>query len=84
MFHGEMICFNFRILEQADGSQVINNKVKTPMDSLTPEMQMEYMEVEVQLAYMELLRERERKEAERKRKLARNPFWRLACLCGLV
>ena len=25
-----------------------------------------------------------RREAERQRKMSRNPFWKLACMCGIV
>lgn len=80
----EVVYFNFRIMEQADGSQLINDKVKTPIDSLTPEMQVEYMEVENQLAFMERIRKKEQRERQEcRQKSARNPFYRLACMCGL-
>ena len=42
MFGSKMIYFDFRLVELPDGSQLINDKVKTPVDALTPEMQAEY------------------------------------------
>ena len=48
--------FNFRIIEQPDGVQVIDNRVKTEMDTLTPEMQLEYMEVYEHLVFMERMK----------------------------
>lgn len=91
MNDNEVSCFDFRIIDMEDGSQVIDGSMKTPMDSLTPETQAEYMEVHEQLAFMERMRKKERMEmdrlkmeAERRRKLARNPFYRMACFCGLV
>lgn len=91
MFKTEVVCFGFRIIDMEDGSQVIDESMKTPMDSLTPEMQADYMEVHEQLAFMECMRKKERRkmdrlqrEAERRRKLARNPLYRMACACGLV
>lgn len=91
MFNKETVCFDFRLIDMGDGTQVIDKSVKTPVDALTPEMQVEYMEVHGQVAFMERMRKKERKEmdrlqreAERKRKLAKNPFYRIACFCGMV
>ena len=91
MFKTEVVCFGFRIIDMEDGSQVIDESMKTPMDSLTPEMQADYMEVHEQLAFMERMRKKERREMDRlkmevgrRRKLARNPLYRMACFCGLV
>lgn len=91
MFGKEVVYFDFRIIDMGDGTQVIDKSVKTPVDTLTPEMQVEYMEVHGQVALMERMRKKERREmdrlqreGERKRKLARNPFYRMACFCGMV
>lgn len=91
VFGKEVVCFDFRLVDMEDGSQVIDESMKTPMDSLTPEMQAEYMEVHEQLAFMERVRKKERRkmdrlkmEAGRRRKLARNPLYRMACFCGLA
>lgn len=91
MFEKEIICFNFRLIDLPGDLQVIDEFIKTPIDALTPEMQMEYMEVHEQLTFVKKLQKKERMEEVRKRKveernkkLARNPFYRLACLCGMV
>lgn len=84
MFEKEMVYFNFRIIDIGNGIQVIDESVKTPMDALTTEMQLEYMEVNEQLDFMKWIQEKERKKEARKRKSARNPLYRMAFLCGLV
>lgn len=76
--------FNFRIINLSDGNQIIDPSLKTPYDSLTPIQMVEYTEIDEMLAYMDRMERKAMEEAERKRKLARNPFVRLACFCGLV
>lgn len=76
--------FNFRIITLADGNQIIDPSLKTPYDSLTPSQMVEYTEMDERLSYMDRVKRKTCREAERKRKLARNPFYRLACLCGLI
>lgn len=76
--------FDFRIINTADGNQIIDKKLKTPYNSLTPAQMIEYMEMDNQLAIMDHIKRKDRREAERKRKLARNPLWRMACFCGLI
>lgn len=76
--------FEFRIVNLPDGNQVIDPSLKTPYNSLTPLQMAEYLEMDVQLAYMDRMERKARAEAERRQKLARNPLWRLACLCGMV
>lgn len=75
--------FNFRIINLSDGNQIIDPSLKTPYDSLTPIQMVEYTEIDEMLAYMDRMERKAMEEAERKRKLARNPFVRLACFCGL-
>lgn len=84
MFEKETVYFDFRIINIGNGTQVIDETIKTPVDALTPEMQVEYMEVHSQLAFMERMRKKEQREEERKRKIVRNPIYRMACLCGMV
>lgn len=84
MSEKEVVCFDFRIIQQADGSQIIDDRIKTPIDSLTPEMQVEYMDVHNQLSKMERIKKKEQREAAYKQKLAKNPFVRFACFCGWV
>ena len=75
--------FDFRIFNTADGNQIIDRNLKTPYNSLTPLQMLEYMEVDAQLSFMDRLERKQRAEAERKRRIARNPLYRLACVCGL-
>lgn len=76
--------FDFRIIETPDGNQIIDSTLKTPYSSLTPFQMLEYMEIDNQLAFMERLEKKQKREAERQRKIARNPLWKLACVCGIV
>lgn len=76
--------FDFRIIDTADGNQVIDRNLKTPYSALTPVQMAEYAEMDNRLAYMDRMERKAREEAEHRRKLARNPLYRLACLCGLV
>ena len=76
--------FDFRIIDTADGNQIIDRNLKTPYKALTPLQMVEYLEMDNRLAYMGRMERKARAEALRKRKLARNPFIRFACFCGLV
>ena len=76
--------FNFRIIDTADGNQIIDRNLKTPYNALTPSQMVEYTEMENQLAYMNRLEKKARYEAERRRRIASNPFYRLACVIGLL
>lgn len=61
-----------------------NRNLKTPYTALTPIQMVEYTEMDVQLAIMDKMERKAREEAERRRKLVQNPFYKMACLCGLV
>ena len=76
--------FNFRIIDTADGNQIIDMQLKTPYNALTPSQMVEYTEMENQLAYMNRLEKKARYEAARRRRIASNPFYRLACVIGLT
>ena len=76
--------FNFRIIDTADGNQVIRRDLKTPYSALTPTQYIEYTNMEVQLYIADRQKKKFLREVDRRRKLARNPFVRFACLCGLV
>lgn len=76
--------FDFRIIDTPDGNQVIDRNLKTPYNALIPLQMVEYLEMDNRLAYMDRMERKARAEAERKRKLARNPIYKMACLCGLV
>ena len=76
--------FDFRIIDTADGNQIIDRTTKTSYDTLTPVQMLEYMEMDEKLSFMDRMERRAKAEAEHKRRIARNPFYRIACLCGLV
>ena len=76
--------FGFRIIETADGNQIIDTKVTTPYSILTPLQMMEYAEIDAQLSLMVRMERKAKAEAEQRRKLVRNPLYRIACICGLV
>lgn len=76
--------FDFRIIDTPDGNQVIDRTLKTPCNALTPLQQVEYLEMDNRLAYMDRIERKAKAESERKQKLARNPFYRFACMCGII
>lgn len=76
--------FEFRIIETPDGNQIIRRDLKTPYNALTPIQMIEYVEIDVQLMIADRLKKKAQAESERRRKLARNPFVRFACFCGLI
>ncbi len=76
--------FEFRIIDTPDGNQIIDRNLKTPLNALTPLQMLEYNEMDNRLAYMDRMERKARAEAERRRKIARNPIYKMACLCGLV
>lgn len=80
----ENIMFNFRIINLANGDQIIDPSLKTPYDSLTPLQMVEYTEMDERLAYMDRMERKVREEAERRRKMKGNLFYRLACVAGLL
>ena len=60
--------FDFRIINTADGNQIIDRQLKTPYSSLTPVQMLEYAEMEDRLAYMDRLEKKARQKAEHIRK----------------
>lgn len=76
--------FEFRIIDTPDGNQIIDRNLKTPYKALTPLQMVEYLEMDNRLVYMDRMERKARAEAERRRKIARNPIYKMACLCGLV
>lgn len=76
--------FHFRIINLPDGNQLIDERLKTPYDALTPLQLVEYEEMEKHIIILQRLEHKRRKETERKRKLARNPIYKIACICGIV
>ena len=76
--------FNFRIIDTADGNQIIDRQLKTPYTALTPVQMVEYTEMDARLSFMDRIERKARREAEKQRKIARNPFYRLACIIGIL
>lgn len=81
---GYTYMFNFRIIDTVDGNQIIDRNLKTPYDALTPLQMVEYTEMDNRLLIMDRMERKKRQKAEHMRKVARNPFYRLACMVGLV
>lgn len=76
--------FNFRIITTADGNQIIDRSLKTPYNALTLTQMLEYTEMDNSLAFMDRMERKAREKAEHMKKVARNPFYRLACMVGLI
>ena len=76
--------FNFRLINTSDGNQIIDTTLKTPYDSITAVEMLEYMEVDNRLAYMERMERKQKREAERQRKLSYKLFHKVACACGIM
>lgn len=81
---GYTYMFNFRIIDTVDGNQIIDRNLKTPYDALTPLQMVEYTEMDNRLLIMDRMERKKRQKAEHMRKVARNPFYRLACMVGLI
>lgn len=84
MQNTEKTWFDFRIIRCADGNDLIDETLKTPYAALNPVQMVEYTEVDNNLAYMRSIERQKRREADRQRKFARNPLWKLACMCGIM
>ena len=76
--------FKFRIITCPDGTQIIDSSLKTPFNALTPVQMQEYIEIDTQIAFMERMKRKSKRKSDRKRKLERNPFYKAACMFGLV
>ena len=76
--------FNFRIIDTADGSQIIDRNLKTPYEALTPLQMVEYTEMDNRLLIMDRIERKAKQEAEHMRKLAKNPLYKMACMVGLI
>ena len=76
--------FNFRLINTADGNQIIDTTLKTPYDSITAVEMLEYMEVDARLEYMRRMEREQVKEAERKRKFTYKFMHKVACMCGIM
>lgn len=71
--------FNFRLINMADGSQIIDTKLSTPYNSLTTLQMQEYIEVDEKLATMKRLENKNRTKRRNHKILQK-----LSCLCGTI
>lgn len=76
--------FEFRLINTADGNQVIDRRLKTPYESLDLVQFLEYLETEESLDYMDRVEKKAKQKAEHMKKIAKNPLYRIACVLGLV
>ena len=76
--------FNFRIVDNGDGTDTIDKTRITLMDALTPEQQIEYQQTAEDLYADEIVKRKQQREAERKRKLTYKLFHKVACACGIM
>ena len=76
--------FEFRIIDTADGNQVIDRNLKTPYNALTPLQMVEYVEMDAELAIMDAMERKEQIEAERKQKFVFRLARKVACMCGIM
>ncbi|WP_462368446.1 hypothetical protein [Roseburia hominis] len=76
--------FNFRIIDTADGNQIIDRNLKTPYEALTPLQMVEYTEMDNRFAFMDRVERKAKQKAEQMRKLAKNPLYKMACMVGLI
>ena len=74
--------FEFRIVNLSDDMQVIDRRLKTPYDALTPLQMEEYMQIDAQLDYMDRMKRSERREM-RQRENSRGLLHKAACLFGI-
>lgn len=76
--------FGFRIIICDNGTEIIDRNKTTSYSELTPLEFAEYTEMDVQLFLMDRMERKAREEMERRRKLAKNPLYRIAVFGGLV
>ena len=63
---GEIMYFDFKIIECADGIEIIDRRQKTYYSQITPSEMVEYMEMDVQLAIIERIERKARAEQGQK------------------
>lgn len=76
--------FNFRLIDTADGNQIIDRNLKTPYEALTPIQMMEYMEVDDKIAKMESIERKAKNRVTKKHKKLHSPLYRLVGAMGLL
>ena len=73
--------FNFRIINTADGNQIIDRKHTTSYEELTPLQMVEYVELEARLYHMDRM---ERNGTQEKRQIRRENLQRIHFIDWLV
>lgn len=76
--------FGFRIIDISDGNQVIDMRLRTPYEALTPLQLAEYSEMEDQISYMERMKWKTQRKVEKQRKNSCSLLYKVACLFELV
>ena len=76
--------FNFRIINTADGNQIIDRTLKTSYEDLTAMQMLEYTELDNQMLFMDRMERKQKQKAEHMRKIAKNPVYKVACIIGLM
>lgn len=77
-------CYDFRIIRCRDGSEIIDEKLKTPLDSIDGVLAAEYQKVQDALDIIHKKEKKRQKEASVRQKKERNILFKIACLCGLI
>ena len=72
--------FDFRIINTANGDQIIDRTLKTPYDSLDAVTMVEYIEMANQILVMD----RMKRKYEREAKKHNTWYRRLAVSCGIL
>ena len=76
--------YNFRIIKCQDGSEIIDERLKPPLDTIDGVLAAEYQKVQDALDIIHKKEEKRQKEASAKQKKERNILFKIACLCGLI
>lgn len=71
--------FNFRLINTPDGNQIIDTKLSTPYNSLTPLQMQEYIEVDEKLTTMKRIENR-----SRIKRINHKFLQKIACFCGTI
>lgn len=68
--------FNFRIIETADGNQIIDRSVQTPYNALDPVAFLEYTEMANQIYTMDRIRRKARNQHKKSLHSKIRKFWK--------
>lgn len=71
--------FEFRIINLADGTQIIDETLKTSYDSLTALQMEEYIEVSNSLTYIKRMNRKDKNISKK-----RNILYKFASACGII